>query len=80
MTLEEMEYRIKRIELALMDIQMKEPKLYLGIIVDTRSVANSAPEWDENIPINWGADIIHLHPDRIADLYALHELNESTKE
>lgn len=84
MTPEEMEYRIKRLELAVLDIQLGNGRiddkgrglgLYLGICVNSALAKNSAPEWDEAPYVDFTRDIIHLTPNTIAELAAQHYLH-----
>lgn len=80
MTPEEMEYRIKRLELAILDIELGTVQKtahgpYLGINVNSAMAKNSAPEWDEAPHIDFTRDIIHLTPDTIAELAAQHYLH-----
>lgn len=61
MTPEEMEYRIKRIESALIELQ-SQMGIYLGIGVNAKSAFDmdtQPPYWDD-VPIDFSKPIIHI--------------------
>jgi hypothetical protein len=75
MTLEEMAYRITRIEWALLKIQEHglagKSGLWLGINVNA-SMEPYPPGWTEDEPIQWETASFSLLPERIAKLAIEH--------